>query len=385
MTCKITLQKNIFAESLAIVGRAVGSRTTLPILSNILLSKQDGGLQLSATDLTLGVSVWMDANMDGDFSLTLPAKTLTDVVSSLGEPEVVFSANGKPEVSIKSGSYKGVVKGIAASEFPSIPEYDMSKALMLDAGMLREMIQSTVIAASTDEARPVLTGVLVSFDGNNLSMVAADGFRLAIKKARLPSKVETRQVIIPATSLKEIMRVLNAVRGSKAALLASPTDSQVAIRCENVQLITQLIDGHYPDYQSIIPKSHKTRTVVSTSGLVKACKQAGIIARESGNVIRLHLLPGEEQTGKVQVLAESNETGTSEIELIASVTGSEMTIAFNVKFLLDALEVIRTPNVVLETNAHNTPAVIRPVGHIESSAEDEEEYLYVLMPMHLDG
>jgi DNA polymerase III subunit beta len=384
MTCKITLQKNIFTESLAIVGRAVGSRTALPILSNILLSKENGGLQLSATNLTFGASVWMDANMDGDFALTLLAKTLTDVISLLGESEFVFSANGKPEVSIKSGSYKGVVKGIEASEFPVMPEYDMSAALSLDAAMLREMIQSTVIAASADEARPVLTGVLLSIEGNQISMVAADGFRLAIRRAHLPEKVETRQVIIPAASLKEVMRILSAVRANKISMLVPPKGSQVVIRCENVQLVSQLVDGRYPDYQGIIPKSFKTRMVVSNTDLMKACKQAGIIAREGGNVIRLHLVPGEDQTGKVQVLAESNETGTSEVELAAAVTGVEMTIAFNVRFLLEVLDVIQTMNVAIEMNANNTPAVIRPVVERESRPNLEEGYLYVLMPMHID-
>jgi DNA polymerase-3 subunit beta len=306
------------------------------------------------------------------------------VVSLIGEPEIVFSANGKPEISIKSGSFKGVVKGIEASEFPAMPEYDMSAGLTLDAGLLREMIQSTVIAASVDEARPVLTGVLLSFEGNQISMVGADGFRLAIRRANLPEKVDARQVIVPAASLKEIMRILGAVRAKQVTLLAPRQGSQVVIRCENVQLVSQLIDGNYPDYQAIIPKSCKTRMVVSTSDLMKACKQAGIIAREGGNVIRLHLTPGEDRAGKVQVLAESSETGTSEVELAAAITGVEMTIAFNVRFLLEVLEVIRTPNVAIEMNANNSPAVFRPVG-FDASTTEKEDYLYLLMPMHLDS
>ena len=137
MTCKVTIQKNTFSESLAIIGRAVGSHAHLPILSNVLLSKDEGQLRLSATDLTLGVTVWMDANMDGDLGLTLPAKTLTDVVNSLVEPEVVFSVNGKPEAALKCGSYKGVVKGVDASEFPSIPAFDVSDGVSLNASVFK--------------------------------------------------------------------------------------------------------------------------------------------------------------------------------------------------------------------------------------------------------
>jgi len=157
MTCKVTVQKNTFAESLAIVGRAVGSHTHLPILSNVMLSKDEGQLRLSATDLTLGVTVWMDAYMDGDLGLTLPAKTLTDVVNSLVEPEVMFSVNGKPEASLKCGTYKGVVKGVEASEFPTIPEFDVSNGIPLDANTFKEMIQNVSFAASMDDSRPVLT------------------------------------------------------------------------------------------------------------------------------------------------------------------------------------------------------------------------------------
>ncbi len=377
MTSKVIVQRNTFAESLAIVGRAVGSHAHLPILANVLLSKDEGQLRLSATDLTLGVTVWMDANMDGDLGLTLPAKTLTDVVNSLVEPEVVFSVNGKPEVALKCGTYKGVVKGVEASEFPAIPEFDVSSGIPLDANTLKEMIQKVAFAASVGDTRPVLTGVLVNMDGKTVSMVATDGFRLAICKAELPVTLGKKQLIIPASALKEVVRILGAAKANKITLFLPSTGSQVVLRCENVQIVSQLIDGRFPDYQAILPKGYKTRTVVSTIDLLKACKQASIIAREGSNVVRFHFQPGAERTGKVKLLAESDETGASEIELEATVEGQELEIAFNVKFLQDALEAISTRDVVIETNAHNMPAMIRPAG--------VEDYLYVLMPMHMDG
>ena len=362
MTCKVTVQKNVFAESLAIVGRAVGSHTHLPILSNVLLSKDEGQLRLSATDLTLGVTVWLDAHMDGELGLTLPAKTLTDVVNSLVEPEVVFSVNGKPEAALKCGAYKGVVKGIEASEFPTIPEFDVSSGISLDANALKEMIQNVAFAASVDDSRPVLTGVLMNMEGKSLSMVGTDGFRLAICKVDLPVTFAKKQMIVPASTLKEVVRIIGATKASKITLVLPLTGSQVVFRCENVQIVSQLIDGKYPDYQAILPKGYKTRTV---------------IAREGSNVVRFHLQPGPNRTGKVKLLAESDETGASEIELDATIEGQELEIAFNVKFMQDGLEAITAKNVVFEANAHNTPAVIRSTG--------EEENLYVLMPMHIDG
>jgi len=377
MSSKVTVEKSTFAESLAIVGRAVASGPHLPVLANVLIASEGGQLRLAATDLTLGVSVWLDARLDGQLALTLPAKTLTDIVNSLADSEVQFSVNGKPEAAIKSGTFKGVVRGIEATEFPAIPEHDVSNGVALDASILKEMIQATAFAASIDEARPVLEGVQLSLDGNSLSMVATDGFRLAIKKATLPVSVSSQQAIIPASSLKETVRILSATKPDQVHLLIPQKGSQVVLRVANVQLISQLIDGRFPDYQAIVPKGYKTRTVLATADLLKACKQAAIIAREGGNVIQLRLTPGEDQTGKVTVLAESGDTGKSEVELPATIIGLEMTIAFNVKFLQDGLEAVRTKNVVIETNAHNTPAVIRPAG--------EDEYQYILMPMHVDG
>ena len=385
MTCKVIVQKGTFAESLAIVGRAVGSHSHLPILSNVLLNKDEGQLRLSATDLTMGVTLWMDANMDGELGITLPAKTLTDVVNSLTEPEIVFSVNGKPEASLKCGSYKGVFKGVEASEFPAIPVFDFSDGVSLDANILKEMILKTAFAASMDDSRPVLTGVLLNIDGKSVSMVATDGFRLAICKAEIPVALGKKQLNIPASTLKEVVRILGATKASQITFCLPVTGSQLAMRCENVQIVSQLIDGKFPDYQAILPKGYKTRTVIGAVDLLKACKQAGIIAREGSNVVRFHLKPGIDQTGKVQLLSEFDETGASEIELDATVEGQELEIAFNVKFLQDGLEAFSTRNVVIEINAHNTPAIIRPADREASPLGEEEGFLYVLMPMHIDG
>jgi len=377
MASKVTVQKNMFAESLAIVGRAIASHPHLPILSNVLISREEDQLRLSATDLPLGVSVWMDAKLDGEVGLTLPAKTLTDMVNSFTDPEVVFSVNGKPEASLKCGSYKGVVKGVEASEFPSIPQFDVSGGIPFEAAALKEMIRAVAFAASVDESRPVLTGVLLQMDGKTVTMAATDGFRLALYKTEVPLELNKKQLIVPASVLKEVVRILGTTKASSITLFLPSSGSQMVLRCENVQIVSQLIDGKFPDFQVILPKGDKTRTVVNTGELLKACKQAGIIAREGSNVVRFHLQPGSEGSGKVKLLAASDDTGESEIELEATVEGQELEIAFNVKFLQDVLEVISTKSVVIETNAYNTPATIRPAG-------EQDLYRYVLMPMHMD-
>jgi DNA polymerase-3 subunit beta len=186
------------------------------------------------------------------------------------------------------------------------------------------MIQRVAFAASMDETRPVLTGVLMSMDGKTVSMVGTDGFRLAICKAILPEPFAKKQLIIPASALKEIVRIMNATKTARITFVLPPNGSQVVFRCENVQIVSQMIDGKFPDYQAILPKGHKTRAILDASDLLKACKQASIIAREGSNVVRFHFQPGADQTGKVKLLAESDEAGASEIELEVTIEGQEL-------------------------------------------------------------
>ena len=196
-------------------------------------------------------------------------------------------------------------------------------ALSLDADAFKEMIQNVAFAASVDDSRPVLTGVLMNMDGKSLSMVATDGFRLAIYKAELPVTFPKKQVIIPASALKEVVRILGSTKSSKITLFLPPTGSQVVMRCENVQIVSQLIDGKFPTSKRSCPRAIRPGRWSTPADLLKACKQASIIAREGSNVVRFHLeppagfaaLPGSGSAGKVTLLAESDETGASEIEL----------------------------------------------------------------------
>jgi DNA polymerase-3 subunit beta len=239
------------------------------------------------------------------------------------------------------------------------------------------MIQHVAFAASTDEARPVLMGVLIQVDKNKLTMAAADGFRLSVRKATLATPAPAPvTAIIPAKALTELARV--ASDGEETIYMIVPKGrGQVVFRVKDVEVVSQLIDGTFPDYQQIIPRKYTSRTLVSTASLVKACKQAEIFAREGSNVARLNIKSsnGELQPSEVEITATSEETGKNETIVEATVDGSGVLIAFNVKFLREALEIIKTPNVALETSAANAPGVIRPVG--------DEEFLHVIMPMHL--
>jgi DNA polymerase-3 subunit beta len=278
---------------------------------------------------------------------------------------------------VRGGTSTNDIKCIDANEFPPLPSPDMEGAIELNVADFREMIQQVAFAASADEARPVLMGVLLHVEKDKLTLAAADGFRLSVRTAALSSPAPAPiTAIIPARSLSELARV--APDGDASLQMVVPkTRNQVVFRAKDVEVTSQLIDGTFPDYQQIIPRKHTTRTLVSTSSLLKACKQAEIFAREGSNVARVNIksASGEMQPSELEISATSEETGKNETVVEATVDGGGVLIAFNVKFLREALEVIKTPNVALEMTAANAPGVLRPVG--------DDQFLHVIMPMHL--
>jgi DNA polymerase III subunit beta len=374
---KASVSQQQLAHGLSIVSRAVSPRSTLPVLANILVATDEGRLRLSATNLELGITCWIGARIEEEGSTTVPARTFTDLVGMLPGEQVSLNLNTRNQtLTVKCGSSVTDIKGIDAQEFPPIPVPDLADGIQLNVADFKEMIQQVVFAASTDEARPVLTGVMVSVSGSEISLVATDGFRVSVRKAELTSVVSrTVSAIIPARALSELARI--ATDGEQTVtMIVPPARGQVIFHLKDIELVSQLIEGNFPDYKAIFPRAFKTRTIISTPGLLKACKQAEIIAREGTNVARLNLVPGGDmKPGKVEISAVSEETGSSEIELDATIEGISLLIAFNVRFLREVLEVVKTPNVSLETNAATTPGMIRPVG--------DEHYSHVIMPMHL--
>jgi DNA polymerase-3 subunit beta len=372
------LQENL-AHGLNIVSRAVSSRSTLPVLSNILIATDEGRLRLSATNLELGITCWIAARIEQEGSTTVPARTFSDLVNTLPGEQVSLSLDANTQtLNVRGGSSTNDIKCIDAQEFPPLPVPDMEGAVQLNVADFREMIQQVAFAASADEARPVLMGVLLQVDKDKLTMAAADGFRLSVRKATLSQPAPAPlNAIIPARCLTELARV--ASDGDAPLNMVLPKGrGQVVFRVKDVEVTSQLIDGTFPDYQQIIPRKYSSRTLVSTASMLKACKQAEIFAREGSNVARLNIKSGngQLQPSEVEITATSEETGKNETIVEATVDGGGVLIAFNVKFLREALEVVKTPNVALETSAANAPGVVRPVG-------GEEEFLHVIMPMHL--
>jgi DNA polymerase-3 subunit beta len=370
------LQENL-ALGLNIVSRAVSPRSTLPVLSNVLVATDEGRLRLSATNLELGITCWIGAKIMEEGSTTVPARTFTELVGTLSDQQVEMSLSVRTQnLNIQSGSSNTDLKCIDSQEFPPMPAPDLGDGIQVAVTDFKEMIQQVAFAASTDEARPILTGVLVTVNGEQLTLASADGFRLSVRKAILSSPTSRPVLaVIPARALSELARIISD--GDQVLTMILPPDrGQVIFQMKDVQLVSQLIEGAFPDYEQIIPQSKETRSVLSTSAFLKACKQAEIFAREGSHIARINITPGGElKPGSIVITGQSEETGSNQTEIDASIDGSALLIAFNVRFLREVLEVIKTPEVALETTVDTAPGVLRPVG--------DESFLHVIMPMHL--
>ena len=384
------LQENL-AHGLSVVARAVSPRPTLPVLANVLVATDEGRLRLLATNLEQSITCWIGGKIEEEGSTAVPAHTFADLVATLPSEQVNLTLTPSTQtLNIRCGASNTDIKCIDVQEFPQLPTPEMEGAIQINVADFKEMIQQVAFAASVDETRPVLMGVLVTVDKDTITMAAADGFRLSVRKATLSQAEHSLSpapqpltVIIPARALSELARVTStslsagAADGNEMIAMALPNDCrEVIFRVKDVELVSQLIDGTYPDYQGIIPHAYKSRVLISTQALLKACKQAEIFAREGTNVARLNIKSaGELEPGSVEIFAQSEETGSNETVVAATIEGIGLLIAFNVKYLREVLEVIKTPNVALETSAPNAPAVIRPVG--------DDNFLHVIMPMTL--
>lgn len=374
------LQENL-AKGLSIVGRAVSARTTLPVLNNVLIATDKNRLKLAATNLELGITCWIGAKIEEEGATTVPARTLTDLVNSLPPERIEMALNVRNQMlELRCARTEARLKGIDAQEFPLMPsaEEELPGAVtaLIRAEDLRDMVNQVVFAAATDESRPILTGVHVDIQGERITMAAADGFRLSVRHATLVEPPQSPiTFVIPARALNEVARV-SADEQNPVAIHVVPGRGQVLFHMTNVELVSQLIEGNFPDYNRIIPKAYSTRLIADTAQFRKACKTADIFARESAHTARLSIAPGEEVSpGRLTVTATSAETGDNVGELDAIVEGPGMDIAFNVRYLIDVLDRVDTNQVALELTTPSSPGVIRAVGN--------ENFLHVIMPMHL--
>ena len=370
------LQENL-AKGLSIVGRAVATRSTLPVLSNLLLSTDESRLKLSATNLEIGINCWIGAKVEQEGAITVPARLLSDWVNSLPADNIDLELITRTQtLHLQCGRFEANIKGIDAQEFPLILVPEENDRASVDPNLLRQMIDQVAFAAAVDESRPVLTGVLADISPEKLTLAAADGYRLSVRSTVLTDgPEEPKTIIIPARALQELRRV-SGEEQDPIEMIVAPDRNQAFFHLNNVDLVSQLVEGSFPDYQQIIPTSFNTKFVANTADFLKAVRMAFIFARDSANIIRLQVIPdGENGPGRLIVSATSSEYGNNVGELDAQIEGDPVEMAFNARYLIDALSVIDTAQVSLEMRDPSSPGVIRSVGG--------GDFTHIIMPMHI--
>ena len=367
------LQENL-AKSLSIVTKAVESNPQLPVLSNVLLETEDSRLRLSATNLELSITCWIGAKVEQAGSITLPAKTFSELINNLSPERVDLRLDSATHtVHVKCGVQNSNIRGIDADEFPPI-NHNEKADLYMEGKVLSEMINQTAFAAAKKDTRPVLTGVYLQLDGHVMTMAAADGYRLAVRTASLDENfAESQDMVIPAKTMSEVARV---IEDDQEVGISLPTQrDSVTFFLPNVLVSSQLLEGRFPDFANIIPRSYVTSTVMYTADLLRVCQRAEIFARDSLNSANLQVKPAQNpgEPAEVIIVGKSTERGDSEGMLDASAEGEPLDISFNIKYLIEVLRVVREERVVFQSNGAENPGVIRP--------ENREDFIHVIMPM----
>lgn len=374
---KITCKQQDLNRGLSVVGHAVSNRSTLPILANILLTTEGGRLKLSATNLEIGINCWVPAQIEEEGTTTAPAKLITELVGNSPQGSIDIAVTDDTNtIEVKSMVNLAKIKGMDPSEFPLIPTAEEGETpVLLDAGQLKEMIAQVAFAAADDDSRPVLTGVLVQVSNEKVSFAAADAFRLALRVSPLPGDTDNHSdILIPARTLTELGRILPSE--GAVQMVVTPNRSQVLFHTENIDLVSRLIEGTFPNIRGVIPKEHTTRAVVERERFANAVKLVVPFARDSSNIARIKVAGGGSgglEPGTLTIEATAEDVGTNVSTIDAAVDGPEQQIIFNIKYLSDVLAVLDTPEVALEVTSAARPGVIKPVG--------PADYTYVIMPM----
>ena len=369
-----SLQENL-AKGLSVVGRAVAARSTLPQDSHVLLASDEGRLKLVATNLEIAITCWIGAQVEEEGAVTVPARLLADFVTSLPSERIDLSVAPRTrQLALSCARNEASIAGMDADDFPPVPSVDEGFRLKLDPKSLRTAVEHVEFVAAADDTRPVLTGIHTVLDGSEITLAAADGFRLAVYKLALDQEVpEKVEMIVPARAMREVMRLL-AEEEEPLELALNAARSQVLFRLKSVEMVATLIQGTFPNYSQLIPSSYTTRAVIDMRQFLQETRIAAIFARDGSGIVRVQLQPGEDVApGKMIVSARAEEIGEHRGEMDVKIEGEGSKVAFNSKYLQDVLQVLDCSQVALETSTSSSPGVIRPVG--------AENYVHVVMPM----
>lgn len=364
---RIEISKKDFFEGIQTVNRAVSSKTTLPILSGILLKTEEDKVKLVATDLEIGIEFYVKANIIKDGAIVLPAKYFTSIVRELSDTQIILTADlSNNTAQIKCGQAQFNIHGSSSDEFPLLPKINSKTRFTIYQNTLKEMINQVKFAISDDISKPFLTGGLLKFEEKNLLLVATDTYRLSYKKVKFDRKdIIGEEVIIPNKTLNEISKLLN---NNEDLVEISITSNQILFKFSGVTIVSRLIDGQFPNYKQVIPKKNNTKAIINKVELLNATKRASLLAKRDSNIIKINL-----QEDQLIITANVPEIGQAYERISISLTGQETEIAFNATYLMDCLKVITSEQVILELSGSLSPGVIK-----DSSGD---EYIYIIMPV----
>jgi DNA polymerase III subunit beta len=364
---KFRCEKDVLVEALATAGRAVAGRSgALPVLGGVRLSVEGDRLEVTGTDLDLTITVRTTVAGSGDGVAVAPGRLVTDIVRAL-EPGAVSLDADEEELHIASGRSHFAVRTHSAADFPRLP-VPSGDAVTLPAGGLADALRQVTRAASGEDSRPILTGVLLSAEERGLRLVATDSYRLAVRDlGAIGVLSEGQKVLVPSRALNELMRLLGSSAG-EVSLRLGAHDATFGVG--EVTLITRLIEGEFPNYKALIPSGYPNRLMVSREPLLDAIRRVKLLARDATTPVRIALRP----TG-IELTVITTDWGTATEEVDAKYEGAEMTVAFNPQYLIDGVEAVTGEEVALDTLDALKPATLKPT--------EGEDYLYLLMPVRV--
>ncbi|HET7572786.1 MAG TPA: DNA polymerase III subunit beta [Gaiellaceae bacterium] len=364
---RITCAKDELVQGLGVVGRAVSTRTSVQILSGILLEASGDELRLAATDMELSLRATVPAQVQGDGSLVLPGRTLVDIARLLPGDEVTIEHRASESVvHVTSGSASYTLHTFNAEDFPRLPDVAAVQTFAVERESLLETINRVARAASRDESRPVLTGVLVQFAAGKLVMAATDSYRLAVKETELSGSAPDLEAIVPSRALQELARVA----GGGDEIAVGVHDNQVVFATDGVWLTTRRIDGQFPNYRQLLPETFETVLTLPRAELLEVVRRAAVMIQRA-TPLQLRFAEGE-----LTVLARTHEVGESRESMPAGYTGETLDIGFNADFLRDGLESIEGDDVRVKLISPLRPAVLQG---------EADDFTYLVMPIRLPG
>ncbi len=358
---KLSITQENFNKALAAVSRIIGNRSTLPVLANVLLQTKDNRVRLSATNLETGINRWIGAKIEEDGAITVPAKLLNEYVNNLPAGNISLSVE-KNTLHIECGGFTSKINGISSDEFPSIPEVKGDVQFKIPAKTLKEALNQVVHITSTDDSRPVLTGVYLHTRDGVLYAVATDSYRLAEK--RVMELDEECSVIIPGRTVSELLRLLGDDQEAEVRI----DDNQISFNFEDTELVSRVIDGEFPDYRQLIPEEVPTTARVNTGELQDITKAASLFARETTGSVTV-----KTERDELSMRSVASQVGENTSEISAEVSGESMEVSLNGRYISDALNVIQSDQVEVGLTGKVNPCIIRPV--------DDDSYLHIVMPL----